>query len=254
MIAQLAGLREGSLEGLRPDPAHLVEELTVLAAVGQGTLEHVQGRLGVLQLLVDPGELDHHVDVRGVLGECVLEPRPVALQLLLGPVAALGVLQGPGLVLIDDLLPAVRHRVVARGLHGRRRREVLARLQGVPIARIGLEGTLVVLERLRRLPGAGHHRAGPLQALRVAWVDLCDELEDGEGRAEVARRLQRDPEEHVRLDVEGRRREIGLAGLRRGVVLAGLGEPPRHRQRASPLDHLQEPAALLDARAGLQGA
>jgi hypothetical protein len=227
----------------RRSPGH-GQEVEVAAAVGQGALDEVEGRLLVAEALVGVRHGAHDLDVGGLRGEALLQALELPLELVLGPVAALVALELGGLRLVLDALAAVGHAVEVAAGQRRLRRQVLARLERLLVARVGLERALVVLQRPPRLARALHHRAGALQALGVLRCDLGHELVDRARRAQVPGLLQGDAEQEVRLLVERVPVEVALQRPRAGLVLAELVQRLRLAERRRS-EHLAEQGTPL---------
>jgi hypothetical protein len=231
-------------KGLRRQVAGLRGELEALLAIGGGALGELGGRVVVVEPLVHLGDAQHDVGVGRVLGEARLELGELAAQVVVREVAPLLDVDLARAVLVLDQVAAVLDGLVARPAQRGFGRQVLAGLDRVLVARVGLERALVVLERLPRVAGLVHHRTGALEALGVGRRDLGDELVHGRRRLQVARALERHSEQEVRFRVERVRREVALERLRRRIVALGLEQRLGRRQRHRAHRGSEELAAL----------
>lgn len=237
---------DGLLERLASEGRDLGGKVYRVLAVGERPLQEVESCLGIPELLVDSGHLDHEVDVGRILRKAILEPGQLLAKLFGAQLDSFLSLNAGGLLAVDHLLPAVGNLVVTRRGQCLLGSEVLACLECISIPGVRLERTLVVLKGTRHIALHPHHRARVLEPFGIAGCNLGEKLEDGQGGLVVLLVLQADPEQEVRLLVGRVGLQVGLEGLDGSSVLTGLdhalgnGEGPGALELAEQL-----PAPLL---------
>jgi hypothetical protein len=194
--------------------------LVSIRAVLQGSLDELERGRHVPQALVHLGQGQHELGIGRGGGVALLEPGQLAAQLLLREVQALRALQLARTLLVLDELAAVRHLAHLGARERRLGGQVLARLEGLLVARVGLQGALVVAQGALGIAALLHHRSGALERLGVAGRDLGRELVHRARGTEVAGLLQGLAEHQVGLLVQRVGSQVVLERARAGLVLA----------------------------------
>src|SRR5260221_155081 len=235
LFSRLAGRGDALLQDLEAQVAREGRELEGVLAVGERALGPFERRFRIVETSVEVGHRHHEVGI-GRLRVAHLELRELLAQIRLGEVHALRPFERARLALVLDLIAAVLHAFRAGLREGSFGRQVLARLDRLLVARIRLQCAFVVLERLLVISVARAHRSGALEAFGALRRDLGQEFVDGSRAPEESSFFERLAEEQVPVLVERADGEIALERLDGGLVVAGLAQRLRHRERPRAAD------------------